>query len=38
VKSKDGKPTGRKRRIPLGALPAIPFEVVAVAAENPVSP
>ncbi|MBM3498592.1 MAG: hypothetical protein FJX74_07950 [Armatimonadetes bacterium] len=26
-KDKDGKPTGRKFRAPLGALPAIPFEI-----------
>ena len=27
-KGKDGKPTGKKRRVPLGVLPAIPFEIV----------
>ncbi len=26
--NREGKPTGRKRRVPLGFLPAIPFEVV----------
>jgi hypothetical protein len=31
LKNKDGKPTGRKRRTLLGTVPAIPFEVVAVA-------
>jgi len=31
VKSKDGKPTGRKWRSAMGVLPAIPFEVVAAA-------
>jgi hypothetical protein len=27
VPSRDGKPQGQKRRIPLGTLPAIPFEI-----------
>lgn len=27
-KGKDGKPANKKRRVPLGVLPAIPFEVV----------
>jgi hypothetical protein len=29
IKNKNGKPTGKTRRIPLGILPAVPFEVVA---------
>ena len=28
AKNKAGKPTGRKRRVTIGALPAIPFEIV----------
>ena len=27
-RTKDGKPRGPRRRIPMGTLPAIPFEVV----------
>ena len=31
AKRKDGKPRGGKRRVPLGPLPAIPFEITAAA-------
>ena len=29
IKSRDGKPTGQTRRVSLGTLPAIPFEIAA---------
>ena len=36
AKDKDGKPRGPKRRLPMGILPAVPFEVVAKAkADSP---
>jgi len=38
LKSRDGKPTGRTRRISLGILPAIPFEVVAGAGAKSATP
>jgi hypothetical protein len=29
VKDKEGEPTGQTRRMPLGVMPAVPFEVVS---------
>jgi len=38
IKDRDGKPTGNTRRVALGTLPAIPFEIVQTPAETAARP